>query len=161
MLTVFICLVNLSHSTIVPLISFYPLLWSCLNICTVSPLSLHGRHRAEKRSNAQVLLIHLQFNYFSTIVGRLSGRVETWKLICSFLDVSLGHPPCQTPPRLLSGTSSILLDSMMTLWRHIGDGALPRKVETWKLICSFLDVSLRHPPSQNHQDSFQEPPMSS
>jgi hypothetical protein len=32
-------------------------------------------------------------------------------LICSFLDVSLGHPLCQKPPRLISGTTSILLDS--------------------------------------------------
>ena len=81
-------------------------------------------------------------------VGPLSKRVETWKLICSFLDVSLGHPPSQKPPRLLSGTSSVLLDSMMTLWRHIGDGALPRQVQIWKLICSFLGVSLGHPPCQ-------------
>jgi len=81
-------------------------------------------------------------------VGRLSRRVETWKLICSFLDVYFRHPQSQRPPRLLSGTSSILLDSMMTLWRHIWDGALPRKVEIWKLICSFLDVFLRHPLDQ-------------
>ena len=72
----------------------------------------------------------------------LSRRVRTWKFICSFLDV--GHPPCQKPPRLISGTSSILLDFKMTLWRHIGDGAHPRKVEIWKLICSFLDESLGH-----------------
>ena len=80
--------------------------------------------------------------------GALPRQAEIWKLICSFLDVSLRHPPCQKPSRLLSGTSSVLLDSMMTLWRHIGDGALPRQVEIWKLICSFLDVSLRHLPCQ-------------
>ena len=74
-------------------------------------------------------------------VGPLSRRVETWKLICSFLDVSLGHPPSQKPTILLLGTSSFL-------WRHIWDGALPRKVEIGKLICSFLDVSLRHPLDQ-------------
>ena len=68
--------------------------------------------------------------------------------IYSFLNVSLGHPPCQKPPKLLSGTSSVLLDFMMTLWRHMGDGALLRVVEIWKLICSFLDVSLRHSPCQ-------------
>jgi hypothetical protein len=28
------------------------------------------------------------------------------------VDVSLGHPLCQKPPRLLSGTSSVLLDSL-------------------------------------------------
>ena len=66
-------------------------------------------------------------------------------MICSFLDLSLGHPLCQKQQRLLSGTSSVLLDSMMMLWRHIGDGAFPRKVEIRKLICSFLDVSFRHP----------------
>ena len=34
-------------------------------------------------------------------------------------------------------------------WRtqeNPGVGPLPRQVEIWKLICSFLDVSLRHPP---------------
>ena len=72
-------------------------------------------------------------------------RVEIWKFIGSFLDVYLGHPPCQKPPRLLSGTTSVLLDSMRIIWRHIGDGALPRKVEIGKLRCSFLDVSLGHP----------------
>ena len=66
-------------------------------------------------------------------------------LICRFLDVSLRPPPCEKPPRLLSGASSVLLDSMMTLWRHIGDGALSGQVEIWKFICSFLDVSLGHP----------------
>ena len=80
--------------------------------------------------------------------GALPRKVEIWNLICSFLGVSLRHPPSQKPPRLLSGTSSVLLDFMMTLWRHIGDGALPRKVEIWNLICSFLGVSLRHLPSQ-------------
>ena len=80
--------------------------------------------------------------------GALPRKVETWKLICSFLDVSLRHPPSQKPLRLLSGTSSVLLDFMMKLWRHIGDDALPRQVEIWKLICSFLEVSLRHPPCQ-------------
>ena len=58
--------------------------------------------------------------------GALSRMVDIWKLICSFFDVSLGHPLCQKPPRHLSGTTSVLLDSMVTLWTHIGDGALPR-----------------------------------
>ena len=80
--------------------------------------------------------------------GALPRQAEIWKLICSFLDVSLRHPPCQKPPRLLSGTSSVLLDSMMMLWRHIGYGALPKREEIWKLICSSLDVSLGHPSSQ-------------
>ena len=43
--------------------------------------------------------------------------------------VSLGHPPCHKAPRLLSGTTRVLLDPTMTLWGDIGDGALPRKVE--------------------------------
>ena len=77
-----------------------------------------------------------------------SRRVGTRKFICSFLDVFFWYPASQKTPRLLSGTSSVLLDSMMMLWRHIGDGALLRQVEIWKLICSFLEVSLRHPPCQ-------------
>ena len=80
--------------------------------------------------------------------GALPRQVEIWKLKCSFPDVSLSHPPCQKRSRLLSGTSSVLLDSMMTLWRHLGYRALPRQVEIWKLIFSFPDVSLRHPPFQ-------------
>ena len=55
--------------------------------------------------------------------GRPYRKVKIWKLICSFLEISLGHPPCQKPWRLLSGTSKVILDSMMTLWRHMGDGA--------------------------------------
>ena len=35
------------------------------------------------------------------------------------------HDSSQEPP------ASILFDSMMTLWRYIGDGALPRQVEIW------------------------------
>ena len=77
--------------------------------------------------------------------GALPKKVEILKLICSFLNVSFGNPSCQKPPRVLSGTSSVLLDSMMTLWRHIGDGSLLGKVELCKLICSFLDVSLGPP----------------
>ena len=88
---------------------------------------------------------HLEDALENPGVGPLSWMVEIWKLICSLLDVSLGHPPCQKPQRLLSGTTSVLLDSRRMLWRHIGDEALPRKVEIWKLECSFLDVSLRHP----------------
>jgi hypothetical protein len=38
-------------------------------------------------------------------VGTLSGQVDIKKLICSFLDVSLGHPLCiKKTPRLLAGT---------------------------------------------------------
>ena len=77
-------------------------------------------------------------------VGPLFRRKDIWILISSFLDVYLGHPVCQTPPRDLSGNNIVLLDSMMTLRRHIGEGALPRKVEIWKLMCNFPDVSLRH-----------------
>ena len=35
------------------------------------------------------------------------------------------HDSSQEPP------ASILFDSMMTFWRHIGDGALPRQLEIW------------------------------
>ena len=77
--------------------------------------------------------------------GAIPRQAEIWKLIYSFLNVSLGYQLCQKPPKLLSGTTSILQDSMMTLWRHLGDGAIPRQVEIWKLIYSFLNVSLGHP----------------
>ena len=59
-------------------------------------------------------------------------------------------------PRLLSGTTNALLDSMMTHLRHIGDGALPRKVEIWKLVYSFLDVFLEHPVCQIPQSLLSE-----
>jgi hypothetical protein len=53
--------------------------------------------------------------------GALPRQIEIWKLICSFLDVFVWHPLCQKPLRLLWGTPSVLLDSMMTLlethWR--------------------------------------------
>ena len=62
-------------------------------------------------------------------VGTLSRNAEIWKFIHSFLDVSFRHQTCQEPPRLLSGTFSVLLDFKMMLWRHIGDEALSRKVE--------------------------------
>ena len=74
--------------------------------------------------------------------GVLSRMVETWNLIYSFIDVLFVHPPCQKQPRLLSGTTSVLLDSTMMIWRHIGNGAFPGQVEIFKFICSFLDVIL-------------------
>ena len=77
--------------------------------------------------------------------GTLSRRKETWKLICSCLDVSFGHPPCQNRLRLLSGTPSVLLDSMMTIWRHIGQEAIPRQLEPWKLIQTFVEAFKVHP----------------
>ena len=140
-------IINLNHSKIVPRASFCSLLWSSLNICPVSPHSLHGRHGPEKRSNAQLLFIQGLLWSYSI---QLPRKVEIWKSICSFLDLFLGHPLCQKPPRLLSGTTSVLLDSMMMLWRHLEDGALPRRVEIWKLICSFLDVSVGHPLCKIH-----------
>jgi hypothetical protein len=50
-------------------------------------------------------------------------------LIRSFLDVSLGHPLCQKPPRLLSGTSSVLLDSLDDALENPGVRPLTMKVE--------------------------------
>ena len=48
-------------------------------------------------------------------------------------------------PKIPVGTTGVILHSMMILWRHIEDGALPGKVKMWKLICSFHDVSVGHP----------------
>ena len=73
-------------------------------------------------------------------VRPLPRKVEIWKLIHSFLDVSLGHPLCQKPPRFLSGTTSVLLDSLDEALENPGVRPLPRKVEFWKLKRSFLDV---------------------
>ena len=109
-------------------------------LCQIPPRLLSGTSSVLKNS-MMMLWTHIGD-------GALPRQVEIWKLICSFLGISLGHPQCQKPLRLLSGTSSVLLDFMMTLWRHIGDGALPRQVEILKLICSFLGVSLGHPPCQ-------------
>ena len=78
-------------------------------------------------------------------VWPLSMRIEIWKFICSFLDVSLGHPLCSKPPRLLSGTSSVLLDSLDDALENPGVWPLSMRIEIWKFIRSFLDVSLGHP----------------
>ena len=79
----------------------------------------------------------------------LPRKVEIGKLIETFLDVYYGYPLCQQPPRLLSGTTSVLLDSLddtlgnpgvRPLLRNPGVRPLPRKVEIWNLIQTFLDV---------------------
>ena len=64
-------------------------------------------------------LRHLDGALENTGVWPLSRRAETWKLICSFLEVSLRHPPCQKPPRLLSGASTVLLDSKDDTWMTV------------------------------------------
>ena len=80
-----------------------------------------------------------------TGVGRVSRKVDIWKLIRSFLDVSLGHPLCPTPPRLRSGTSSVLLDSLDDALENPGVWPLSRRVEIWNFIRSFLNISLGRP----------------
>ena len=55
------------------------------------------------------------------------------------------------PLRLLSGTSNVLQDSMMTKWRHIGDGWLPGYIETWKSIYSNISMQLDHSLCQNQR----------
>ena len=82
-------------------------------------------------SGTSSVLLHSMMRLWKHIGdGALPRQVESSKSIHSFLDVYKEPPICQIPPRLLSGTSSILLDSKMTVWRHIGDGALPRQVES-------------------------------
>jgi hypothetical protein len=44
-------------------------------------------------------------------VRPLSRKVEIGKLIDDFLGVNYGYLSCQKPSRLLSGTTSVLLDS--------------------------------------------------
>jgi hypothetical protein len=69
-------------------------------------------------------------------------------LICSFLDVSLRHPLCQKLSKILSGTTSVLLDSkddtLMMLWRTQEFDHFPGRKRSKKFICSFLNVSLRY-----------------
>ena len=50
-------------------------------------------------------------------VRPLSRKVEIVKLIQTFRDVYYGYPLCQKSPRLLPGTTSVILDPLMTLWR--------------------------------------------
>ena len=57
---------------------------------------------------------------------------------------SLGHPLHPKPLWFLSGTTSVFLHSMDDTLKNPGVGPLSRKVEIWKLICSFLDVSFGH-----------------
>jgi hypothetical protein len=50
-------------------------------------------------------------------------------MIQTFVDVYHGYSLCQKPSRLLSGTTSILLDSLNDTLENPGVGPLPRKVE--------------------------------
>ena len=56
--------------------------------------------------------------------------------MCSFLDVFLGHPLCKIPPRLHLGTASVLLDSLMMLWRGESEecekSKKVKKVKKWE-----------------------------
>ena len=92
-----------------------------------------------------VLLNSLDGALENSGVRPLSRKVEIWKLILTFLDVYYGYSLCQKPPRLLSGTSSILLDSLDDALENPWVWPLSRRVEMWKLVCSFLYVSQGHP----------------
>ena len=115
------------------------------------PFRLHGWHFDDVLENPGV--------------GPLSRWEDIWKLICSFLNVSLRHLSCQKPPRLLSGTTRVLLDSMedtlMTLWRTQELDHFPgRKTsENWYVASLMYLWDICH--VKNHQDSSQEPPASS
>jgi hypothetical protein len=52
----------------------------------------------------------------------------------------LGNSVCQKPSRLLSGTTSVLIDSLDDALENPGVIPLPRKVEIWKLKHTLLDV---------------------
>jgi hypothetical protein len=69
-------------------------------------------------------IIQWTLYYFQEIT-----MIQQRKLIRSFLDVPLGHPVCQKPPRLLSGTSSILLVSLDGALENKGVSPLSMKVE--------------------------------
>jgi hypothetical protein len=66
-------------------------------------------------------------------------------LIQTFFDVYYGYASCQTPLRLLLGTTSVLLDSLDDALENTGIMPLPRKVEIRKLIHTFLDVYYGYP----------------
>ena len=113
-----------------------------------SDLYLHGKWTNSwvlKSVTSSLLLDSLDDALENPRVWPLSRRVEIWKLIDGFLDVSLGHPLCQKPPTIFSGTSSVLLNSLDDALENPGVSPLSMKVEMWKLIHSFLDVSLGHP----------------
>ena len=93
-----------------------------------NPRRLHGCHVDDALENQGV--------------GPISRKEEIWKLICRLFDIFLGHPICHKPPRLLSGTTSVLFDSMDDALENQRVGPLSWKADIWKLIFSFLDVSL-------------------
>jgi hypothetical protein len=62
-------------------------------------------------------------------VKPLPRKAEIWKFIQTFLDVYYGYPLHQKPPRLLSRTTSVLLDSLDDALENQGIRPLPRKVE--------------------------------
>jgi hypothetical protein len=65
----------------------------------------------------------------NTGVRPLPRKIEIGKLIQTFLDVYYGYSLCQKPQRFLSGTSSVLLDSLDDALENPGVRPLPRKVE--------------------------------
>ena len=88
------------------------------------------------------------------LLGWRSGepkKVEIWKLKQTFLDVYHGYPLCQKPPRLLSGTTWVLLDSLDDALENPGIRLLPRKVEIWKLIEMYIMSKTTKIPLKNHQ----------
>ena len=84
-----------------------------------------------------------------------------WKLICSLLDASVGHPVCQKAPRILLGSNSFLLDSRMTLWRHIGDQHFPGRwiFENWYAASFMYPWDIYY--VKSHQHSIEEQPVAS
>ena len=93
-------------------------------------------------------------------VRPLPRRVEISKLIQTFLDVYYGYSWCQKQQRLLSGTTSVLLDSLDDALENPWVRPLSRRVEFWKLIASLMYIRYIHY-VKNQQDSSQEPPASS
>jgi hypothetical protein len=74
-------------------------------------------------SQMDVTLSDVRHVLFGPPYPRVPRKVET------YLGEYQGHPLCQKPQRLLSGTISVLLDSLDDAMENPGVGPLSRKVE--------------------------------
>jgi hypothetical protein len=78
---------------------------------------------------ASVLIDSLDDALENPGVRPLPRKVEIPKLIHIFLDLYYGYALTQKPPRVLSGTTSVLFDSLDDALENPGVKTLPRKVE--------------------------------
>ena len=87
------------------------------------------KHQDSSQETSSVLLDSLDDALENPGVRPLSRKVEIVKLIQTFRDVYYGYPLCQKSPRLLPGTTSVILDSLDDALENPGVRPLSRKVE--------------------------------